>query len=420
MDPWTLRFVDAELEAAYRGWFFVKNEWLLRRVFLPVTALLALIGPLQATLAPALWPPQWQVRYFALVVGPAACLSAIMWWPRLRERLVRRWLHELLVVTMSIGQFGIGWIGYDLVRAGGDLELLYAMASFMFAQSLVYLLVRLRFVYASGLGLAATLVGLGVAMSLQPLAQVMLTAIVVGVVTNVTGMFGAYVIERTGRRQFCAERAAIQQRARADALLATVMPTAIAERLKAHADTIADEHADVSVLFADVVGFTPLASTLSAEALAAMLDELFHAFDDLAQRHGVEKIKTIGDAWMGAAGLDPGQDDHAVRVARLGQALITATAEIAARRGLPLRLRVGAHAGPVVAGVIGQQRLLYDLWGDTVNVAARLEAAGEPGRMHVSDAFAAKIRADVPVELRGEVALRGRGDLQTAWVGEAP
>jgi class 3 adenylate cyclase/ABC-type dipeptide/oligopeptide/nickel transport system permease subunit len=209
-------------------------------------------------------------------------------------------------------------------------------------------------------------------------------------------------------------------------LLRNVLPGPIAERLKHGDGLIVDRFEDVSVLFADLVGFTALSARTTPERLVSMLDELFTAFDRLADEHGLEKIKTIGDAYMVVAGVPQPATDHAVRVCRMGLAMLEVVRAYAARTGTELTIRVGVHAGPVVAGVIGRNKFIYDLWGDTVNTASRLESHGQPGRLHVSGAVAERLAGRFELAPRGVVELKGKGPMDTFFVererpaGEGP
>jgi class 3 adenylate cyclase len=199
---------------------------------------------------------------------------------------------------------------------------------------------------------------------------------------------------------------------RADALLLNVLPHSISSRLLAGERTIADEYPAVTVLFADIVGFTSVAARLPADEVVRILDRLFARFDELVAERGLEKIKTIGDAYMAAGGLTESIDDHAARVVDLGLAMIEVAAlEVDEIAGL--RLRVGVHSGPVIGGVIGQRTVAFDIWGETVNLASRLESQGIGGRVQVS-AVTQRAVADVfETAPRGPVQLRGYGPMET-------
>ncbi|MEZ4403684.1 MAG: adenylate/guanylate cyclase domain-containing protein [Kofleriaceae bacterium] len=209
-----------------------------------------------------------------------------------------------------------------------------------------------------------------------------------------------------------------------DRLLLNVLPGPIATRLKQGEGVIVDRFDDVSVLFADIVGFTAMSARTSPEALVAMLDDLFTRFDALADRHGLEKIKTIGDAYMVVAGVPEPTPDHAQRMARMGLDMLATLAAYAATRGIDLDIRIGIHSGPVVAGVIGRNKFIYDLWGDTVNTASRMESHGEPGRVHLSAATAAALGPGFECEARGELDIKGKGPMATLFLvrelGRAP
>ena len=194
---------------------------------------------------------------------------------------------------------------------------------------------------------------------------------------------------------------------RSERLLLNVLPAPIVPRLKGGEQTIADRFDEATVLFADMVGFTQLASRLQPRALVQMLDEIFTVFDDLATK-GVEKIKTIGDCYMAAAGIPLPRPDHAQAVAGMAMEMRDA---VAARTD-GLRLRIGVHSGPVVAGVIGKSKFIYDLWGDAVNVASRMESHGVAGAVEVSAATAALLGDAFRVEPRGTVEVKGKGPME--------
>jgi class 3 adenylate cyclase len=191
-------------------------------------------------------------------------------------------------------------------------------------------------------------------------------------------------------------------------LLRNVLPEGIAKRLAGGRRRIADRHDDVTVLFADIVGFTLMATQLPPDELVRLLDDLFSRFDRITDAHGVEKIKTIGDCYMCVGGLDAAPE-ATLRIVRAAIEMM----EVAAQRGLTMR--IGVHRGPVISGVIGRRRLAYDLWGDTVNVASRMETFGLPGRVALSDAAYAAIEGRVPCERREAVSMKGLGE-RASWL----
>ena len=203
---------------------------------------------------------------------------------------------------------------------------------------------------------------------------------------------------------------------RAETLLLNILPQSIAERLKADDATIADQFAAASILFADVVDFTPMSDLLQPAEVVGLLDHLFTHFDLLAERYGVEKIKTIGDAYMVAAGVPTPRADHARVMALMALDMREAMRSDDDVGHLGLELRIGINSGPVVAGVIGRKRFLYDLWGDAVNMASRMESQGTPGEIQVTQATYELLRDEFELEPRGTVSIKGKGDVETWYL----
>jgi guanylate cyclase len=201
------------------------------------------------------------------------------------------------------------------------------------------------------------------------------------------------------------------EQAKAEGLLLNILPRSIAERLKAQAQPIADQIGAASILFADVVDFTPWSERLPPAAVVGYLDHLFTHFDELAERYGLEKIKTIGDCYMVAAGVPTARADHARALALMALDMLEA---MRSDDGVGLELRVGINSGPVVAGVIGRKRFLYDLWGDAVNTASRMESHGTPGRIQITRATYELLADDFECESRGTIAVKGKGQVE-AW-----
>jgi adenylate cyclase len=203
---------------------------------------------------------------------------------------------------------------------------------------------------------------------------------------------------------------------RAESLLLNILPGSIAERLKSSPHTIADQFTEASVLFADVVNFTPRAERLPAAEVVGLLDRLFSHFDTLSERHELEKIKTIGDCYMVAAGVPDPRPDHARVLALLALEMAEATRPGGAVGDLGLELRIGINSGPVVAGVIGRKRFLYDLWGDAVNTASRMESHGTPGTIQITRATHDLLKDEFLCEFRGLVPVKGKGDVETWYL----
>jgi adenylate cyclase len=204
------------------------------------------------------------------------------------------------------------------------------------------------------------------------------------------------------------------EQAKSESLLLNILPRSIADRLKAQTQPIADQVGSASILFADVVDFTPWSERLSPAEVVGYLDHLFSHFDDLADRHGLEKIKTIGDCYMVAAGVPTPRPDHARALALMALDMLEAMRSDDEVGHLGLELRVGINSGSVVAGVIGRKRFLYDLWGDAVNTASRMESHGTPGRIQITRATYELLADEFECEPRGPIAVKGKGEID-AW-----
>lgn len=203
-------------------------------------------------------------------------------------------------------------------------------------------------------------------------------------------------------------------------LLLNILPEPVADRLRAGEALIADRFDDVTLLFADIVEFTRLSSTLSPQELVSVLNEVFTVFDSLVDRYGLEKVKTIGDAYMVVGGMQDGAADHLERVAAMALELSACVGAIPAAERLGVTFRIGMHSGPVVAGVIGTKKFIYDVWGDTVNLASRMESLGTPGRIQVTHQVMERLRGTFEFEARGLIDVKGKGPTPTYFLLGAP
>lgn len=234
------------------------------------------------------------------------------------------------------------------------------------------------------------------------------------------GDLSTFLYERLQRREFrtrkaleASNRELDVRREQSEQLLLNILPASIAEQLKQDQRTIAHRFESVSVLFADIVGFTDLAARQSPEAIVDLLNTIFSRFDQLADYYGIEKIKTIGDAYMVVAGLPTPRADHAEAIADMALAMRQSILELNQGQGQSLQIRIGISSGPVVAGVIGIRKFAYDLWGDTVNMASRMESHGIPGQIQVSAETFTLLRSRYRLQERGVVAIKGKGDMTT-------
>jgi PAS domain S-box-containing protein len=207
-----------------------------------------------------------------------------------------------------------------------------------------------------------------------------------------------------------------RERRKTEHLLLNILPQKIAERLKRGPTIIAENFAEVTVLFADIVEFTSLSARISPTDLITLLNQIFSAFDSLMEEQGLEKIKTIGDAYMAVGGLPKPRPDHAQAIADLALSMQEVVTTFKRDTGDPFRLRIGINTGPVVAGVIGRKKFSYDLWGDTVNIASRMESEGVSGGIQVTAPTYEAIQDNFILEPRGTIAIKGRGDMMTYWL----
>ncbi len=203
---------------------------------------------------------------------------------------------------------------------------------------------------------------------------------------------------------------------RSENLLLNILPSPIAERLKKGESMIADNFNEVTVLFADIVGFTPMSARLTPVRVVEILDDVFSAFDTIAQKYKLEKIKTIGDCYMLVGGVPEFQPNHAELVAQAALEMIEALFQVSQKLDAPLKARMGLHTGAVVAGVIGRQKFIYDLWGDTVNTASRMESHGAGNRIHCTEAIYTLLKNHFAFEPRGEIEIKGKGPMSTYFL----
>jgi class 3 adenylate cyclase len=327
--------------------------------------------------------------------------------------------HAVLSIITSMNGLVILW----LAATGGVLPG-YGVSAIMLLFVFGFVS-RTAFVFAAWRS-AVLIVGFVVAALIYRGRSLEVDALIFGAAVAGT-LVALRLLEQSRRRVFYQDIVITEQadalrleKDRADALLLNMLPASISTRLLAGELTIADAYPAVTVLFADIVGFTPLASRLPADDVVGMLGRLFARFDELVTERGLEKIKTIGDAYMVAGGLPEPLDDHAARVVDLGLAMID-VARQESRPSAELRIRVGVHSGPVIGGVIGHRKFTFDIWGETVNIASRLESQGIPGRVHISAVTWRNVEDLFEAEPRGPIDLRGYGPMETyEIVGRRP
>jgi class 3 adenylate cyclase len=408
---WSSRFAQPETEAAYRTWH-ARQAMPFMRVTYVSTIFLAFPAMLIGTRfsAPQVFLPvaAWEL----LVLAPIAVGGFFLTW---REWGVR-W-HG------PIGVFSNAFIGGSLV-----FILFFAIRRPDFA--------TMGTIISAFFAFGALRMHPGHAL-LSALPYYLLTEIVLAVsrpadlvpyscatlLTLGAGLIAARTLDRTSRESYRQRRIIEEQqrtiereRDRADEVLYNVLPAAIADRLKQDPARIAEHFTEVTVLFGDIAGFTPMSAEMPPQDLVATLDEVFTAFDDIAQRLGLEKIKTIGDAYMAVGGVPTPRADHAQAVARMALEMRDLVAQRRFFGTRQLRMRIGIHTGPAVAGVIGRKKFIYDLWGDTVNTASRMESHGAPGEIQLTDATRTALGEGWVFEERGVSEIKGKGQMRTWWL----
>jgi len=360
---------------------------------------------------PALVHEAWVVRY-ALGLPMLALVLPLVWtgaWPRLHAPAMLLFGLTLNAVVLALGALVGGEVG--------ALQTSYAPLVVVLGPFIV----RMNVAYEMAFALLTLVLYDGIALGIGHPSVV--ESLSINMALASMGFMGALVarqMEGQAREGFLQRRTIREQLAaldaekrRSDALLLNVLPAAIAERLKAENRPIADGFQDVSVLFADIVGFTALSERLTPQELVERLNELFSAFDDLLDRLRLEKIKTIGDAYMVAAGIPLPRADHAEAIAALALEMGPELARVAEETGLALEVRIGVDSGPVIAGVIGRAKFIYDLWGDTVNTASRMESHALPGTIQVTQRTHDRLRDRFDLRPRGAIEVKGKGQLNT-------
>ena len=409
-------FVDRGLERHFRADHFERSIKSFTRFSMTLSAASFLAyGIHDALVIPTIRNFAWTLRFG--IFGPVAALVVLLMYSRHYEQwhqqamLVFGMACNVVVIAIAAvapihGYFIYCSFAILFVTLGPLVAKLNVVAQALYTllTLLVYVLFDVVLVHAE---------------SMVRLSMI-LTILVLGGI----GTLVAHQLELQAREGFLQRRAIYEQmdqldfeKGKSDALLLNILPATIAERLKhEQGRTIADGFAQVTVLFSDIVGFTKMSERLSPAEIVRRLNAIFSTFDDLADRLGLEKIKTIGDAYMVAGGLPTSKDDHAHAASEMALEMCRYMAEFSRELGEPIQVRIGMHTGPVVAGVIGKKKFIYDVWGDTVNTASRMESHGREGEIQVTEATYERIKDHYELEERGEIDVKGKGPMKTYWL----
>jgi class 3 adenylate cyclase len=388
-----------ETEAEFRHDYFVKSLLVNRWAFMAGGLMIAAFGLVDFFAIPVSLPQVMVLR--VLCVSTAFGLFALTY-----HSDYERWMKPAsALAAYLVGAFFIGMV---LVTDEMELGHSYYIFGTMLVIFFIYTISRLRLRYAAAAGWAIFLTG-QIALVLpsvfeeptQRFAFILANAFIF--FANLMGMLAAAYSEQAFRRDFYQQRQIAAEHERAERLLLNILPAPVAERLK-HNEQVADHFEQASVLFADIVDFTPLSASSTPAQIVDLLNDVFSAFDTLTEKYGLEKIKTIGDCYMVVSGIPQPRPDHALALAEMALEMHGAIAHLR-----PLCLRIGIHSGPMMAGVVGLKKFIYDLWGDTVNVASRMESNGLPGRIRVTEATYDLLKDRFTLSDRGEIPIKGKG-----------
>ena len=377
------------------------------------------------------YPENWKPAYLAMQLGFIAGGFGLLGRDLIIITTVENWniiiLSELffavfiglgfLLHTLGFAQLGIILSCIAGIGSASSFNFLIGWSTFfhLWYINLAILIIAVPIKLKIKLGLALAFIGLYCLMfiffsDIKPLYEIS------SITENILGLsniFGSLLV--LGMPMGMYSLYLEQERNKSEQLLHNIMPKAIADRLKTTNETISIDNPEISVLFADIVNFTVMSEKLSAEKIVGLLDEMFSKFDDLTEKYGIEKIKTIGDAYMVVTGLTSEEKEHAAILFEFGKELIKIASSYSDHKGEPITLRVGINSGPAVSGVIGKSKFSFDIWGDTINTAARLESYGSPGRIHMSTKTFKLINKKIKHEKRN-IEIKGKGFIESILI----
>jgi class 3 adenylate cyclase len=404
-----LRFPD-DIEEQFREDYHANTVAVTRLAMVLGIALYSVFGLLDIYAMPVSKYIIWTIRFG--IIDPLFVILLVISY----DGRLKRQIQALMCIGVAIAGLGIV-VGITIAR---DVEFgsKFYFSGLLLVSMWAYGLSRLRFWYAV---LANFLILVGYEYSNIILLQRLETetGLVIFIMhnffflgANVIGMFTGYALERYTRREFIQKYTIEAQRDQADKLLYNVLPERIAEKLKQSNETIAEEFSSATVLFADIVNFTPISASFAPHAVVDMLNDLFSNFDELVDKYGVEKIQVAGDGYMVAAGVPTLRADHAIVLANLALDMLDCAKDEELLAGKqPIEIRIGLNSGPLLGGVIGRKKYFYALWGDTVNTASRMESHGSRGKIQITRATYELVKDQFECEYIGVIPVKGKGEM---------
>jgi adenylate cyclase len=407
-----LRFPD-DIETEFREDYRVNTISTTRLALVLGLILYSLFGILDIYAIPISKHFVWIIRY--VIVAPVIVLTLIASY----SGALQKYTQALMCVVVAVS--GLGIVAMISITREAEFGNRFYFTGLILITMWGYSLSRLRFWYAV---LANLIIMIGYEFASIEVKQLLTTETGIVIFTmhnffflgaNVIGMFGSYFLERYTRRDFLQKYTILAQRDQADKLLFNVLPERIAEKLKQSNETIAEEFSSASVLFADIVNFTPISARFDPLEVVEMLNELFSHFDELVDKYSVEKIQVAGDGYMVAAGVPAPRKNHAIVLARLALEMMEYVHQEEFLGGKhAIEIRIGINSGPLIGGVIGRKKFVYALWGDMVNTASRMESHGASGKIQITRATYELIQDHFECEHIGEIAVKGKGRME-AW-----
>lgn len=405
-----LRFPE-DIEKHFREDYHVNTISSTRIALILGIALYSLFGILDFYAAPLSRQSIWIVR-FGVVIPLMAASLILAYIPRLRH-----FIQPAVCFTVIAAGLGVDY----MISITNEVEFgnRFYVTGLLLISLWSYGLARLRFWYAVFANLIIVLGYEYVAITIKHLPDTE-TGTVIFILnnfffigSNIVGMVTSYTLERYTRKDFLQKLTIRFQRDQAEKLLYNLMPKRVAEKLKEGSETIAEEFASASILFADVVNFTPISARFGPHAVVNLLNDLFSRFDELVEKHGAEKIQVAGDGYMVAAGVPTPRPDHATVLARLAVDMLDCVRSGHYLDGRhPIEIRIGMNSGSVIGAVIGRRRYYYTLWGDTVNTASRMQSHGSSGRIQITRATYELLKDEFECEYIGEIPIKGKGQME--------